>query len=331
MNKNTKKSLWLGGVLALIVALLSSQSGEYSGIRSALPTPVNPIPARMLFPLYVYPGTNGVNWEPVVTANVYKNIDVIVNPSNGPGASRNNNYVNGIAKLRSAGVGVYGYVYSGYGGRPISQVKADIDTWLSWYAPLVGIFVDEAEYRPGQGDEGYYAELYSYINAKGLKVVNNPGTGTIEGYINFADTTCIFESAVTKSFVFPSWGWNYQSSKFCYLAHSASVEQMREMINKTSRSNIGYVYITNVSVGDYWASIPPYLAEEAALLAGGGVMPPTPTNSEISTRTPTAISATKSATPLPATVTATLPPVPSSTPTVICVPAFSVWVCNGKP
>ena len=280
--------------------------------RVSLPTPVAPIPARMLFPLYVYPGTNGAAWQPVINANTYRNIDVIVNPSNGPGLSRNVNYVNGIAKLREAGIGVYGYVHSTYGARPITQVKTDIDTWLAWYSPLVGIFVDEAEYRPGQGDEGYYAELYAYINTKGLKVINNPGTGTIEGYINFADTTCIFESAVTKSFTFPSWGWNYQPTKFCYLAHSASVEQMRDAIYKTSRSNIGYVYITSVSSGDYWESIPTYLAEEAALLAGGGEVPATPIVANTKTATPTI---PQTVAPQTITPTITLTAIPTKTPT----------------
>lgn len=56
----------------------------------------------------------------------------------------------------------------------------------------------------------------------------------------------------------------------------------------------------------------------------------TPNATVIASATPSR-TATKSATPLPATVPATLPPVPSSTPTMVCVPAFSVWVCNGKP
>lgn len=323
-----KKILFI--LLALILVSCASPQ------RVALPTPVAPIPQRMLFPLYVYPSTGGVRWQPVVDANVYRNIDAIVNPHNGPGASIDLNYFNGINKLRAAGIGVYGYVHTTYGARSISAVKADVDTWLAWYAPLVGIFVDEAEYRAGEGDEGYYAELYAYISSKGLKVINNPGIGTTETYIQLADTTCIFESNITKPFVFPSWGWNYPPSKFCYLAHSASVEQMRAAVAALKVSNVEYVYITNAT-SSYWSSIPPYLAEEAALLAGGAVpptiIPATPSRTPTITATRTPVTASQT----PILVTSTPTRTPTRTPTAsipataVCEEALSVWVCDKYP
>ncbi len=287
------------------------------------------IPARMLFPLYIAPGTNGANWNPVISANTYGNIDVILNPSNGPGSAKQTNYVNGIARLKAANVGIYGYVHSTYGDRSIVDVKADIDKWVNWYAPITGIFVDEAEYRAGQGDEGYYAELYAYIKERGMLTINNPGTGTNETYLNLADTTCIFESSVTKTLTFPSWGWNYPSTKFCYLAHSASVEQMRTALDVAAKNNIEYVYITNAT-SSYWSSIPPYLAEEAALLAGG-VVAPTVT-APVVTSVPA--TPTKTATPTftnTLTSTPTLVPTKTPTPQLICVPALSVVVCNRMP
>lgn len=318
------KKLFLVFVLFLTACAAPAQ-------RVALPTQSAPIPARMLFPLYVYPGANGAAWQPVVNANAYQNIDAIVNPANGPGLNKSVNYTNGINKLRAANVGLYGYVYTSYGDRPIAAAKADVDRWLSWYAPLKGIFLDEAEYRDYQNDQAYYAELLFYINGKGLRVINNPGTGTTETYAGLADTTCIFESEVTRSFTFPSWGWNYPASKFCYLSHSANVEQMRAAVAMAKTNNIEYVYITNVSSGDYWASIPPYLAEEAQLLSGG-IIPLPPSTSTVTltptkTATPT-VTMIPSLTPLaPPTVTKT----PTATPTALCVPALDVWVCDKKP
>lgn len=287
------------------------------------------IPARMLFPLYIAPGTNGANWNPVIAANTYGNIDVILNPSNGPGSAKQTNYVNGIARLKAANVGIYGYVHSTYGDRSIVDVKADIDKWVNWYAPITGIFVDEAEYRAGQGDEGYYAELYAYIKERGMLAINNPGTGTNETYLNLADTTCIFESNVTKTLTFPSWGWNYPSSKFCYLAWGASVEQMRTAVDVATKNNIEYVYITG-NGSDPWGFIPPYLAEEAALLAGG-VVAPTVT-APVVTSVPA--TPTKTATPTftnTLTSTPTLVQTKTPTPQLICVPALSVVVCNRMP
>lgn len=291
------------------------------------------IPARMLFPLYIAPGTNGVNWNPVISANTFQNIDVILNPYNGPGSAKQTNYVNGIARLKAANVGVYGYVHSTYGDRSIVDVKADVDKWVSWYGPLTGIFVDEAEYRAGQGDEGYYAELYAYIKDRGMLVINNPGTGTTETYLNLADTTCIFESSVTKTLTFPSWGWNYPSTKFCYLAWGASVEQMRAAVDTATKNNVEYVYVTG-NGSDHWNFIPPYLAEEAARLAGGEVAS-TVTAPVVTSVTRTTTPTVTNTTPptLTPVITLTVTPTITKTPTpqLICVPALSVVVCNRMP
>lgn len=311
--KNKRRNLAITATVIAATALLLSTSST--------------IPARMLFPLYIAPGTNGANWNPVIAANTYGNIDVILNPSNGPGSAKQTNYVNGIARLKAANVGIYGYVHSTYGDRSIVDVKADIDKWVNWYAPITGIFVDEAEYRAGQGDEGYYAELYAYIKDRGMLAINNPGTGTNETYLNLADTTCIFESSVTKTLTFPSWGWNYPSTKFCYLAWGASVDQMRTAVDIATKNNVEYVYITG-NGSDPWGFIPPYLAEEAALLAGG-VVAPTVTAAP-RTATPTAITATAIVSPT-STPTPTSVPTKTPTPQLICVPALSVVVCNRMP
>jgi len=289
-NKNLRNALVAVATVAAAVVLSSP-----------------PPPARMLIPLYIAPGTNGVRWEPVMSTGYSSSIDVILNPKNGAGSAMDNNYKVGISRLRSAGMGVYGYIYTGYGTRDMAIVKSEVDKWLNWYAPITGIFVDEAEYRSNQPDIPYYAELYNYISAKGLKVVNNPGTMTTEGYINTADTTCIFESAAPNSFSMPLWTWNYPSSKFCFLAYGASVEQMRTLVDTARRNNIGYVYITNVSVGDYWASLPSYLVEEASLLGDSPTVTPTKTP-VISTPI---ITATK-------TITPTLTPVPVTPKSEVC-------------
>lgn len=318
MKKNIVRAI-VATALATSIAVGVGVSTGTPENSVALPTPVEPISARMLFPLYITPGTNGVNWNPVIAANQYCNIDVIVNPYNGPSTSQNINYVTGIARLKAACVGVYGYVYSTYGARPIADVKADVDKWASWYGPLTGIFVDEAEYRAGQGDEPYYAELYAYIKSKGMRVINNPGTGTNETYLNLADTTCIFESAATKGFTFPSWGWIYPPSKFCYLSFAATIDQMRSAVNMAVRNNIQYVYITNAS-SNYWSSIPPYFAEEAALLYGGGVMPVTTPSVFPSTTTQTPATAVPTIASVTVTKTQTQPITPTLTPTITRTP-----------
>ncbi|HXU94936.1 MAG TPA: spherulation-specific family 4 protein, partial [Candidatus Nitrosotalea sp.] len=89
--------------------------------------------------LYTYPdGT----WDTVAQAkSAHPSVPVvaIINPNNGPGSSRDANYVSGIQKLHAAGVVVLGYDATGYASRGISAVESDINTWKSLYS-IDGIF-----------------------------------------------------------------------------------------------------------------------------------------------------------------------------------------------
>ena len=271
-----------------------------------------PSRARMLIPLYSAPS----NWGPVVAANAYRNIDVIINPNNGVGASRLTSYINGIASLRASGSKVYGYIQTDYGARSIAAVKSEVDTWELWYAPD-GIFLDEVSNTNNAVQLAYYGELYSYIKAKGLTVIINPGTGTVEEYMALSDTACIFEAAPVPALPFPAWGEGYPASKFCTLSYGASVEQMRQIVND---GRFGYVFVTSDTLPNPWDNFPAYLAEQAALLAGSVVATPTPTVTQTPSATPTPTAtrtptATLTQTPTPThTPTATFTPTPSQTP-----------------
>lgn len=246
--------------------------------KSALQTQTT----RMLIPLYSYPPGQ---WASVVSANTYRNIDVIVNPSNGPGASLSSSYVTGIAQLRSAGVGILGYVYTGYGTRPLATVKAEVDTWQNWYG-VDGIFFDEAD----NTDSGipYYSELQTYVTAKSMTLILNPGTIPTEAYASVANTNVIYENDPSIALTTPAWAANYPASKFAVLQYAASIEQMRSLVALAKSQNIGYIYVTNDIKPNPWNDLPSYLAEEAALLANGTVPPsPTPTITQPATSVPT--------------------------------------------
>lgn len=230
------------------------------------------------------------NWGQVISANVGNVIDVIINPSNGAGAARLTNYANGIVTLKSAGIGVFGYVATGYGTRNINAVKSEIDAWQLWYAPN-GIFLDEVTNTNDGVAIGYYNELYNYIRAKGLKVILNPGAMSTASYLAIADAVCVFEN--TPAVIpYPAWA---QPAKMCALMFGASREQMIAFVAET-KGRFGYIYATNDTLGNPWDNLPDYLAEEAALVAGL----PVP-----STFTPTP------------TITRTLSPTATKTPTII--------------
>jgi hypothetical protein len=288
-------------VFALLVAFTSISAYKVQSVVSA----------RMLIPLYSNPPAQ---WANVVNANAYGNIDVIINPNNGPGAVKLSNYTSGVATLRAGGVGVYGYIYTDYAVRPIATVQSEVDTWISWYG-VDGIFLDEESNKASAIP--YYTTIYNYIHAKGLKVQGNPGASSIEVYMNVADTTCIYENDPSQAIPFPSWAANYPASKFCALQYASSVAQMRTFVADAKSKNVGYVYVTDDVLTNPWDGLPPYLAEEAALLAGNVT---SPTNTPSLTVQP---SQTPSRTPTGSPVASATPPQATNTPTKTNTPVIT--------
>lgn len=231
---------------------------------------------RMLIPLYSDPPSS--YWNQVIAANTYHNIDAIINPADGVGNSKQSSYVTGISQLRSAGVGIFGYIYTEYGSRDINAVKNQVDTYQLWYG-VDGIFFDEADNT--QAHLSYYVDIYNYVHSKGMSVVSiNPGTSTIEGYMNASDNVCVYETSPYNTIPYPNWAKNYPASKFCALQYSSTREQMISFVADAKSKNIGYVYVNDDDLPNPWDTVPSYLAEEASLLAGSGTSSsatPTPT------------------------------------------------------
>ena len=301
-------------ILMLVFALGSytNAGASFAAGRSAQQT----TSTRMLIPLYSDPSTQ---WTSVINANTYKNIDVIINPFNGPGTSLQSSYINGIAQLRSAGVGVFGYIYTGYATRPLATVKAEVDVWKNWYG-VEGIFFDEAD-NTAIGIS-YYSDLQTYVTTKGMTSILNPGTNTMEAYMSVANTNVIYENDPSSALSVPAWAVNYPASKFGALQYAASAAQMRTFVASAKAKNIGYVFITDDVLNNPWDKLPAYLAEEAALLAG---------NVAVSTATQTAI--LPNATP---TITATIQPsfTPSATATLAATSTLAstaTWTATPPP
>lgn len=142
----------------------------------------------VMIPLYIYPTNAYVNadYNAVIDlAKKYYNVPTvaIINPSSGPGATVDGNYVAALKRLKGAGIVVLGYVSTAYMANGVSSVKADVDQWMELYPGIDGIFYDEMK---GFADSNittdeiirYYKELYNYarITRSLGMVVLNPGT-----------------------------------------------------------------------------------------------------------------------------------------------------------
>jgi len=134
----------------------------------------------------VYPGAT---WDLVVSGASKVKTVAIINPNSGPANSVDSSYKSYMQKLDNAGVEMVGYVYTGYGGRAISAVKADIDKYASQYPLLKGIFLDEVAATDNQ--VAYYKQLYDYVMGMPgwTHDIINPGTVPTTGY--FAASTSI--------------------------------------------------------------------------------------------------------------------------------------------
>jgi hypothetical protein len=161
-----------------------------NGFSSTLPqrAPVSQHTTGILLPLYIYPlvwilGNAYEQLGNIATAHPSVGITAIINPDSGPGTAQNIDYVEGISILKNAGIRVIGYTYTSYGSRPIADVEADIDRYISFYGSSIsGVLFDEMAYT--SGNENYYKTLSNYAKSKGLTfTAGNPGIDTLPSYL----------------------------------------------------------------------------------------------------------------------------------------------------
>ena len=249
---------FVAGAFALLL-LAPLMTGKGMQVADAAPA------AGIIVPLYTYPGGT---WDTVVkTKNNHPAVPIvaIVNPANGPGGSKDSNYVSGIAQLKAAGVVVIGYVSTAYTSRSLTAVKGDIDKWGSWYG-VDGIFFDEQ--TNWAGGESYYTQAGDYAESKGLGfTVGNPGADSLPSYLSTVDVVLIYESPGLPNLSnYVSWG---SSAKDQLGMIPFSVSSLPTSWLKDATGFIGWVYVTSDGLPNPWDSLPTYFDDTAALLDGG--------------------------------------------------------------
>jgi spherulation-specific family 4 protein len=192
---------------------------------------------------------------------------VVFNPDSGPGAVLRPAYRSAVAIEQRTGTRVLGYVHTGWGARDPAAVRADVWRYRSWYG-VDGIFFDETAHDAAQLP--YYAALARDARADGLGVVAfNPGTVPAREYVDLADIVVTFEGAASGYDAamrsMPRWTRNVPRRKIAHLLYDATRAQALDAVTEGSA---GYVYATSASLPDPWSTLPPYLDELEARLAG---------------------------------------------------------------
>ncbi len=236
-------------------------------------------PMRLLVPAYEYPAPGSAYWDSLAAAADRVPLGVILNPASGPGAAADPNYVAAVANLRAHGAFLYGYVYSSYGARPLATVLADVAAWQTLYGPDA-LFVDEMSNATDTATLDYYRAIYDFAAAapRAWNVLGNPGTTTSELYLAWpcADALVTWEnSAGYLAATPPAWTAGYGPERFVNLFYRVSnATLMRDAIALAARRNVGAVLVVSDTLPNPWDTIPPYWAEEIAMVETTLVPPP---------------------------------------------------------
>ncbi len=228
---------------------------------------------KIAIPSYFYPSApvpSGL-WQQL-ESNVPTVGLAVVNPNSGPGAASDANYAQ-LVSTKPQGLKMIGYVYSQGGARALSSVEADIDKYYAWYPQIDGIFVDEADNTSCTTESNYYLPLYNYIKGKSASatVVLNPGTSTLECYVNASDILITFESTYSSySGTWSSahsWETKYPANRFWHLVHTTSSAQWSSALSLSQQRNAGWVYVTDDVMNNPWDTLATYFSSEVSSVA----------------------------------------------------------------
>jgi hypothetical protein len=233
---------------------------------AALDADAGPAAAGTIVPLYTYPSDS--SWTAIVAAKAAHprvRVVAIVNPDSGPGASRDDAFTTGIAKLRAVGIEVIGYVATGYTSHTVASMEAEIDTWKSFYPGIGGIFFDEQANKVLAVQ--YYKTLSEYAKAQGLAyTVGNPGTDTDESFVSLGalDTELIYESKGLPALAsLGGWHAKYAPSNFGVIPYGAAFDAA---FVASARKLVGFIYIQNDDLPNPWDTLPPFFGDLLAAL-----------------------------------------------------------------
>ena len=167
----------------------------------------------IIFPLYLYPGDNGIAWSDVTsTIDAYAGVQwqIVVNPNSGPGTSSypsDPNIISGLAKLNSySNVNTVGYVDTAHGQKDISLVNAETDVYASWagYSTNIsigGIYFDDVSSEESSSMYSYYETVAAHARSSmktSAHVVFNPGDRAPTQLFSYADTIVEFEDSLAN-------------------------------------------------------------------------------------------------------------------------------------
>lgn len=226
----------------------------------------------IVIPLYADPPSPA--WDAVVldrTEHPDVPMIVVINPDDGP-SPYNLNYVPAVRHLQSLGIMVLGYVRTGYGTIPFSNMTYEISEYRDWYG-VNGVFFDEMSYW--HGNETLYSNLSNYSRSVGLGyTMGNPGIDTLPSYIGTVNNIVIYENT-SLPVLSKIAGWHTGYSKANFSMVAINVASLNSSYVGDVSNYVKYIYVTNYTLPNPYLDISPFLSNMSSFLPLGanlGVM-----------------------------------------------------------
>jgi hypothetical protein len=213
---------------------------------------------RLLVPLYAYPATDPEAWA-TVAANAGSVLGLVLNPSSGPGAEAEPEFVAAAAALRAAGVPLLGYVDTDYGWRSHREIVTDIERYQDWYR-VDGVFLDQVGSAPELLPH-YRRLAVASRSLEAPQVVFNPGVHPHPGYAEAADLLITFEGtwAEHQRLRAPAWTAAFPARRFGHLVHGTPAALCAEVPAAARQRHADISYATPGTGPNPWAVLMPQL------------------------------------------------------------------------
>ena len=220
----------------------------------------------LAIPLYVDPPSPA--WNEVMIDRVdHPDVPmiVVINPDDGP-APYDANYVPAVRQLQSLGIMVLGYVRTGYGTVPFSNMTSEISEYRDWYG-VNGTFFDEMSYW--HGNETLYSNLSNYSRSVGLGyTMGNPGIDTLPSYIGTVNNIVIYENT-SLPVISKLAGWHTGYSKGNFSMVAINVASLNSSYVGDVSNFVRYIYVTNYTLPNPYLDISPFLSNMSSFLPLG--------------------------------------------------------------
>lgn len=249
------------GVAAGITAKLTTQN------KVAIVPSASCHPQHAFVPAFFY--ASGI-WQQAADTKPVPSYMILDISGLGAGSSPVGHFQNIVKKERAAGVTILGYSSTGYGGRPLSQIEADVRHYKAWYG-VTDMFLDEVKGITSQLP--YYRSLARYIRGfdPGTSIWINPGAYPDPSYMSVSNVVMAFEGSYAEyhNIDVPSWAMDYKSDRFANTIYATSGSQVNSAINLSKTRNAGYVYVTDGTGGNPYSALPSYWSSEDSIITQG--------------------------------------------------------------